>query len=559
MSCNINSDRSPNRERGQAIIFVLLGLSFFLLAVLGFAVDLGYVWFHRQTAQNAADAACSAGAMDMLYAADGISAGNFTVGTSFDCSATAPNTGASSPAPCWYASANGYSSAGLQSGVASSEVQVNFLDSLATIPSCNDSLSPSICNASPVTANPFVQVSVTDRVQTFFMGLLSGRRTFDVGANAVCGVVLSSAPLPVVVLDPRSSDTAFSLNGTPQITVYGGPQRSIQVNSISSSAASGGGTVDLSQGGPNLTGSDFGISGGPSSPCCNFNGGSTGNWRSPAAPVSDPYALLSTPSDSGLSNQMGPYQTVSQGNNGCADSNGCDEYQAGIYRRGITINNRTAIFDPGIYLVIDGLSLGPGSCVRPSTLTGDGTGGTMFYFADNESVSVSAVPSAGKCPSSFSTTSGSGSLANGVKCSSSSVLPANIPATISDSVLLAPCSGTFGDPLGANDPLGEQRGLLFFQNRAEGGVLPNWGGGGQFLLSGTMYFHQCVTSGADTGRNCQPNAYSDVLTLAGSACAGSYIIGAIIVDQLNATGSACITIDLQQNANHYLLKAALLQ
>jgi hypothetical protein len=79
------------------------------------------------------------------------------------------------------------------------------------------------------------------------------------------------------------------------------------------------------------------------------------------------------------------------------------------------------------------------------------------------------------------------------------------------------------------------------------------------LLAGTMYFHQCATSGTDTGLNCQPTAYNDVLTLTGDACAGSYIIGAIVVDQLNGNGAACITIDLQQNPTHYLLKAALLQ
>lgn len=548
-------DRSSNRERGQVIVFVLLALSLFLIAVLAFAVDLGYLWFHRQTAQNAADAACTAGAMDMLYAAEGIPAGNFTVGTSFDCSSTAPNTANSSPAPCWYASANGYSSAGLQGGKASSDVQANFLSSLATIPSCTGAPPPSICNAAAVTTNPFLQVSVIDRVQTFFMGLISGRRTIDVGATAVCGVVLSNSPTPVAILDPRSSDTTFSLNATSQLTVYGGPQRSIQVNSISSSAASGGGTVDLSMGGPNLTGSDFGISGGPSSPCCNFNGGSSGVWRSPAAAVSDPYAQLPAPSASGLSTQAGPYQTVSQGTNGCPDPMRCREFEAGIYPAGITINS-TAIFDPGTYYVSNGLNIG--ACVRPSTTVGDGTGGTLFYFADNSSISV--LTTAGNCPTPFSTTSGNGSLANGIACSSSATLPINVPTAVNGSVLLGPCSGAYGDPLGTNDPIGEQRGVLFFQNRATASaVQPNWSGGGQFLLAGTMYFHQCVVSGGDTGLSCQNTAYNDVLTFGGSACLGSYIVGDIIVDQLSVTGSPCITIDLQKNANHYLLKAALLQ
>jgi hypothetical protein len=562
MNCNnMKTDRPFSRERGQAMVFVLLALSSFLLAVLAFAVDLGYLWFHRQTAQNAADAACTAGAMDMLYTADGIAAGNFTFGTGFDCSATAPNTGTTAPAPCWYAAANGYSSGGLQGATASSDVQVSFLSSLATIPSCNGSLSPAICSAGAIIANPFLRVSVTDRVQTFFMGLITHRKTFAVGATAVCGVVLSNSPVPVVVLDPRSSDTTFNLSGSLKLTFYGGPQRSIQVNSPNLDAVDGGGTVDLSMGGPNFTGSDFGVSGGPASPCCNFNGGSTGRWQSPTAPASDPYSQLPAPDTSSLPTLLTPYQTVPQGMNGCPALT-CDEYKAGIYPSGITISSRTAIFDPGVYYLSDGLTMGSNSCVRPSALPGDGTGGTMFYFADGSSVSFVAT-TAGQCPAMatpFNTTSGSGFLASGVKCTPSSVLPVNIPSAISDSVLLGPCTGTYGDPLGTNDPIGEQRGVLFFQNRAtSSSAQPNWGGSGQFLLAGTMYFHQCATSGTDTGLNCQSTAYNDVLTLAGDACAGSYIIGEIIVDQLNGNGAACITIDLQQNPTHYLLKAALLQ
>lgn len=554
MDCNdIKTERPLGRERGQAMVFVLLALSSFLLAVLAFAVDLGYLWFHRQTAQNAADAACTAGAMDMLYTANGIAAGNFTFGTGFDCSATTPNTGRTAPAPCWYAAANGYSSGGLQSATASSDVQVSFLSSLATIPSCNGSLSPAICSAGALITNPFLRVSVTDRVQTFFMGLITRRKTFDVGATAVCGVVLSNSSVPVVVLDPRSSDSPLNLGGSLKLTFYGGPQRSIQVNSPNLDAVEGGGTLDLSMGGPNFTGSDFGVAGGPTSPCCNFNGGSTGRWQSPAAPASDPYAPLNAPDLP----RLGGQHSVVQGINGCPALT-CDEYQAGSYPTGIMISNRTAIFDPGVYYVSGGLTIS-NSCVRPSTLPGDGTGGTMFYFADGSSVSFVAT-TADTCPAPFDTTSGSGSLASGVKCTPSSVLPVNIPSAISDSVLLGPCTGTYGDPLGTNDPIGEQHGVLFFQNRAtSSSAQPNWGGGGQFLLAGTMYFHQCATSGTDTGLNCQPTAYNDVLTLTGDVCASSYVIGEIIVDQLNGNGAACITIDLQQNPTHYLLKAALLQ
>ena len=59
--------RSSNAsETGQAMLFVVLGLALFLLGAVAFAVDMSYAWFHRQSAQTAADAACTAGAMDWL-------------------------------------------------------------------------------------------------------------------------------------------------------------------------------------------------------------------------------------------------------------------------------------------------------------------------------------------------------------------------------------------------------------------------------------------------------------------------------------------------------------
>src|SRR3954451_24800056 len=100
------SRRYRASQRGQTMIFVVLGLSLVFLAVLGFAVDFGNLWFHRQAAQTAADAACTAAVMDMLLNAQGGTDGGFTNGTNFDCK-TSPLA-----APCKYANLNGYSGAG---------------------------------------------------------------------------------------------------------------------------------------------------------------------------------------------------------------------------------------------------------------------------------------------------------------------------------------------------------------------------------------------------------------------------------------------------------------
>jgi uncharacterized membrane protein len=74
-------NRKP--EAGQASILIVLMLSLFLLAALAFAVDYTNIWFQRQQAQTAADAACSAGAMDIYQLAAGATLphAGFTPGT----------------------------------------------------------------------------------------------------------------------------------------------------------------------------------------------------------------------------------------------------------------------------------------------------------------------------------------------------------------------------------------------------------------------------------------------------------------------------------------------
>jgi hypothetical protein len=91
-------------ESGQTTVLLLVVLGVFLLGSVGFAVDLSNIWFHRQAAQTAADAACVAGAMDMLYLNAGTisSSPSFTPGAAGDCT--------SSPLAslCQYAAFNGY-------------------------------------------------------------------------------------------------------------------------------------------------------------------------------------------------------------------------------------------------------------------------------------------------------------------------------------------------------------------------------------------------------------------------------------------------------------------
>src|SRR5947208_12054206 len=102
----IRSGKRLRSDGGQVTITVVLAMGIFLLGAMGFAVDMANLWFHRQAAQNAADAACTAGAMDLLVDAQGGATGHqgFVNGTAFTCSV------GSTAAPCQYAAKNGYNS-----------------------------------------------------------------------------------------------------------------------------------------------------------------------------------------------------------------------------------------------------------------------------------------------------------------------------------------------------------------------------------------------------------------------------------------------------------------
>jgi Flp pilus assembly protein TadG len=562
------SDRAG--EAGQSIVFITLVLGIFLLGALCFAFDLSNMWFHRQAAQSAADAACAAGAMDLLVDdTNGVTnQGGFTPtpGTTYPCANPATDS------VCKYAAKNGYTG---------NVVNVSF------------PTAPPGVTAPPtaMAAYPFIRVDVVDHVQTFFAGLLNGSRTADVRAFSTCGVELATAPIPLIVLDPRSTDGAtLSTQGNPDVSIYGGPQQSIQVNSNAAAAVNIGGSakIDLSQGGPGSppTGSNLGVFGGPAGAPTGFIPGSTGTWISPSSPINDPFAQVPAPAQP---THVGTITSVLPGVSGCPaiGVNGCDEYSPGYYPgpNGIQVkgpggpNLHPAIFDPGIYYIKGGFSADSNSCLRPSTAPGDGSGGTMFYFADTNSISVAA-DSGKKCPADpttyFNTISGTGSLAFGAKCTAASSIPANLPASLSGSVLLGPCQLptvstlcdpncgiNYGDPQGAADPLGEQRGFLFFQDRAvNAGNNPKWWGGGQFLLSGTMYFHQCVTSGTDTGVGCKSavgGAYNDIARLGGNAGSGTYILGQIVADQVELSGTSGLTMDLNPTTVYSILKASIFQ
>lgn len=559
------NSRRRSGESGQALVFLMLALALAFLAAGAFSVDMSNLWFHRQAAQNAADAACTAGAMDLLVGAQGGATGHqgFVAGTNFSC------TG-SSAIPCQYAAKNGYGSDG-----AGNLVQVSFPTTVAGVPS--GSVPP--LGLAP---NAFMRVDVTDNVQTYFSGMLSGNSTQPVRAFAACGVVLAQAPIPILVLDPHNPVTtppskALDIQGTPTIKIVGGPTQSIQVNSDSTTAVNVGGsaTINLTKGGPNFDGSDLGTYGGPATAPGGFVTANGGKWMKPSSPIADPFAQIPAPAQPAAPAAVaGCTSTAIQNGNcnvayhdavhGCPDSGGCTLYAAGYYPSGICIGNGgcggapkasklTAIFDPGLYYLNGGMQLQSKSMVRPGTGAGDGSGGTVFFL-------TGSAPSCSGQSGLVCVGSNSGSESIDAFNTATVQCPGgnppdpqlNLPATLPGNVLLAPCTGTYGDPLG------KYRGILFFQDRASGAG-GGWGGGGGFLLAGSMYFHHCNATGTGVSCGANPTYYDSVFTLQGNSGSASYVLGDIITDNLAMGGTPTINMALNPTAAYSTLKATLLR
>ena len=500
-----------------------------------------------------------------------------------------------------------------------------------------------------------------------FTRMVGAAATVSIKAKAGCGVTPINVPVPLVILHSSASG-ALSVTGSSKIHIFGGPQRSVQVDSKDSAALTAG-IIDLSQGGPANTGSDLAVFGGPTTQPASVNIGSTGHYISPAAPFGDPFATKSAP---GVPGTLGSARPVPFAINGCPDPNGCVEFTPGNYTGcnkssaiapgaqgclllpytgsnpgfniaappwtagtafaagtliqptnsqhnaggfvyialnsgtsispassgpnpwnqivctrqangscsggtqtdgsitwqniGVVVLNKlnTGIFDPGLYYVAaNGFNLGSNSTARVSTATGDGSNGVMFYFSTSATVGVTS--NSGKSSACTSASSGSGSpngcvvsfkidgtrssVATGavasraLQCPGGSANPPQVPATLDGNILLGPCSGTYASPDG-------NRGFLFFQNRATSAA-PSWGGGGQFLSSGFLYFH------SGNGGTCGTN--TSCLTLQGGSGAQSFALGNMVVDELSLGGNPEINMILNPAATFAVLRATLLE
>src|SRR5207245_510117 len=102
---------SKKNEKGQALPMITLSL-IAMCGMMGLAVDLGWSFFVKRSAQTAADAAAQAAAQQALDAVG--QAGAFTCsGGQITCAAEAPcNAGGNLTTGCLYAQQHGFSTGG---------------------------------------------------------------------------------------------------------------------------------------------------------------------------------------------------------------------------------------------------------------------------------------------------------------------------------------------------------------------------------------------------------------------------------------------------------------
>jgi hypothetical protein len=581
----IHPDCGDGPESGQAVIGLLLLFALLVFAGLGLAVDMSNVWSHRQAAQSAADAACQAGAMDMLATTAGLQLNSmgFTPGTASNCAASSGAT------MCTYAGFNGYSGAGPQpasnSNSAWNTVSWSFPASVAGI-------APPPAS---VTTTPYVQVSIIESVKTYFIGLFTSSSYVQVNTTSTCGLAEVKEAAPIVVLHPSMSGSLY-YSGGASLNIVGGPQRSIQVNSTSATAVLclPSGVINTSKGGPSLTGSDLGVVGAESQDqagCENsggyegFYGGTTGNWRSSVLPVPDPYASLSPPASVKSSAQRPItyvsstqyYTWVGYHTDGCPDQTTtyvqgmstatCAEFGPGYYPNGIVLPNdySTIIFLPGVYYVNGSFSPGGSNTIRNALpcwttytsgysasacspvasangLAYSPTQGVMFYFTNSGTFTVSG----GQSNHALDNVPASALTCDGSQPSSTLDMPS---AGLAGNVLWAQCTqnATYWDNGGdTTDPPGDpgNRGILFFQDHADTSS-PTLSGSGELAYGGSLYFHS--------------TSYADVLALSGGSGSGSYILGNIVTDQIKLTGSGSIGMQLNSLPTTYMPKVAVFQ
>ena len=493
-------------EDGQAVILVALSMSIFLLGAVGLAVDGSQLYSQRQMAQSAADAAAQAAMLSIYNGTNTSGSTAFSTSASFTCGST---TNASTP--CVYASKNGFGSA---SG-----------DTI-TIDYPADTAAPGV-SFSNYAVN-LVRVTVSRNVSTTLIRFLGPSAT-TISAQAMAAIVSVLSPTPILVTHPTLTSSLY-MNGTNTIKICGGPSRSIQVNSTSSTAYSPvNGTIDLSHAGPNDsstspctsgTGADFAVSGGDLTNPGNVSLGTTGTYRSEVSHIDDPFANVAAPTAPTTS---GTSANIANGTHGCTTTGGCVEYTPGLWPQ-LKPGKNAVIFDPGLYYV-------QGGGVDFKQTTGGGTNFNAMCVG---------------CTADTNT--GSGMLIYDTVAAGTAAYPASRPTggfTIDTqaSLSLQGPTLTTTNSQGQTVPASPYYDILFWEDRTANAHTGNNNhqigqGNGCFTLVGTVYITNTRAIMLADSTHYQAVQYN------GTPCSTTIQQGDIIVGTLTLKGTTTLSMQL---------------
>jgi Flp pilus assembly protein TadG len=535
--------RTKERERGQAVMLVILSMSIFLFGALGMAIDGSQLYAQRQMAQVAADAAAQAGIVTIFN-------GSTAIGTSaYYC------TSANTTSPCTYASKNNFTAGATACTSGADATPGN--DCIKVDP--NPGVT--ITGLDPGTPNE-LQITITRAVSMTVLKMV-GLNSFKVTARATCAIVDIITPVPILITQPwKSGSLDFSGTGSVnKIRITGGPQRSIQVNSSNSTSMTWNGNpgVDLSTAGPFGTGADFGDFGGPSSGGSVLTNagalGSTEHFIQPADPIDDP--LASVPYPTGIANAHAP-MPLANGVAGCPASpaKSCELYFPGVYSDtnigDISVQNQTAVFAPGIYYMTATMSGATGAAFSNHS---NGVVQMATGLTDS-STSVSVTTNASTPPQVTAVTSccGTNQGWNGTQAGGGVMFfftgPAATVASLGCTPAVTPAARVGAINLGANSDVsligsptsGTYKGMLFFVDRSAATQNDNLGGGGNLTLFGTIYMTDTIAQmGQTSAATCSQN---QIVAMGGNSGSTTTITGEIIVSMLNLDGTSGINMTL---------------
>jgi hypothetical protein len=217
----------PTRaKRGQALIMITTSL-IALCGVMGLAVDLGWGYFVKKSAQRAADAAAMATVEQALLQVGQVS--TFVCGVNLTCQSNITSCAAAPASPpatnidngCLYAQRNGFTYTG-NNGRQNVTVQANTTKPIPTAPNLN--------------ADYWATVRVTERIPQLFSAVLNFQWAQS-SARATAAVIDSPVPGSIYLIN-RQNDTGPNGTGV-NLDMSGGGSISSSGAMYMSSTASG--------------------------------------------------------------------------------------------------------------------------------------------------------------------------------------------------------------------------------------------------------------------------------------------------------------------------------